>query len=383
MMKDRDLVVKLINDRMRYQPLFVRRYRERIFKIIEKTNEKIDPSSTIGIEQKKSILADFMDYLFNKDARVLNDFLEPKRLVVENNDLKKKYILVKSCEILGNVPIRDEENNLYLDAWVYKKACVFVRAKLLVSGIVVKNVNVINSFLLKTTPPSCQDLISNYVYSYHLDMKVIDVASILASTLYTSDSLIRKFNNYRYELGFYDYFEKYILKDFIEKLKETKKVLINPLYPRQKKGKDPSTDRVLREAIKELFSNERGDEKEANARLLEKAEILEKLPPLKVAENGILDSLDMSPVNNLGCPDNSSFDDHYHVLIKRIFAKMSNDARGKEMVEVLCLLLKDYKNKEIAETLGMSESSASKKKDAAMKMASRIARELGITLFSL
>lgn len=392
--KDREFVSNLIKDRERFQPVFVRRFRDRVFKIIDLTNKKIDPSAPLSIEKKYSLLNDLIDNLFTKEARQFNDFLLGKRLVVKDKK-DSKYVLVDFSEIYGDQPKTDEEGHPTLESWVYVKACIFVRTKLLVTGLVSRNINVIRSFLLKTNAPSCQPIINSLLFSYKIDViKPQDVANDLAADLLKDDSLLEIISEYRYGIDFYDYVRKYLLRGYMNKMyKDLSYIIQNPIRPETKK-----IHRVLREELKDLYSLKdllpddveenpklkevlKGvgyayDLKEANRRRMELKEIENTLPDEKIDEREILSySDDLSWVPG----DEVETDLDYAMMLNKVFERMSRTAEGREQVEVLKLRhLKDMRGKDVAAIKGVSESKISKLDAKAKEVAREIAIELNI-----
>ena len=390
--KDREFVSNLIKDRERFQPVFVRRFRDRVFKIIDLTNKKIDPSAPLSIEQKYSLLNDLIDNLFTKEARQLNDFLIGKRLVVKDKK-DSKYVLVDFSEIYGDQPKTDEEGHPTLESWVYVKACIFVRTKLLVTGLVSRNINVIRSFLLKTNAPSCQPIINSLLFSYKIDViKPQDVANDLAADLLKDDSLLEIISEYRYGIDFYDYVRKYLLRGYMHKMyKDLSYIIQNPIRPETKK-----IHRGLREELKDLYSLKdllpddveenpklkevlKGvgytyDLKEANRRRMELKEIEYTLPAEKIDEREILSySDDLSWVPG----DEVEIDLDYAMMLNKVFERMSRTAKEREEVEILKMRhLKNMRVKDVAAIKGVSESKISKLDAKAKETARDIAIEL-------
>lgn len=395
--KDREFISNLIKDRERFQPVFVRRFRDRVFKIIDLTNKKIDPSAPLSIEKKYSLLNDLIDNLFTKETHQLNDFLIGKRLVVEDKK-DNKYVLVNFSEIYGDLPKTDEEDHPTLECWVYVKACIFVRTKLLVTGLVSRNINVIRSFLLKTNAPSCQPIISDLLFDYKIvDIKPRDVGNDIASDLFKNDSLLRIISNYRYETDFYGYVKRYLLIGYISgHYKELIGKVQNPIYIKKKKNHDPSSDRVLREDLKDLYGLKdllpdnveevpklkevlKGTEysydlKEANRRRMELKEIEYTLPDFKINKSSIVSySDDLSWVPG----DEVEEDVDYAWMLKMVFERMSRTAKGREQVEILKMRhLQKIRGKEVAAIMGVSESKISKLDAKAKEVARDIAIEL-------
>jgi len=398
--KDREFVSNLIKDRERFQPVFVRRFRDRVFKIIDLTNKKIDPSVPLSIEKKYSLLNDLIDNLFTKEAHQLNDFLIGKRLDVKNKK-DNKYVLVDFSEIYGDLPKTDEEGHPTLESWVYVKACIFVRTKLLVTGLLSRNINVIRSFLLKTNAPSCQPIISSLLFFYEIDdIKPLDMANDIAGDLFKNNSpLLKTISNYRYETDFYKYVKKYLLRNYIYRnYKDQIKRILNPVYPETKKNQDPSSDRVLREELKELYGLKdllpgdaeavpelkevpRGtgyayDQKDADRRRIELQEIEYTLPDEDIKKSDILSySDDLSWVPG----DEVEEDVDYAWMLKMVFDRMSRTAKGREQVEILKMRhLQKIRGKEVAAIMGVSESNISKLDAKAKEVAREIAIELNL-----
>lgn len=394
--KDREFVSNLIKDRERFQPVFVRRFRDRVFKIIDLTNKKIDPSAPLSIEQKYSLLNDLIDNLFTKEAHQLNDYLIGKHLDVKDKK-DNKYILVDFSEIYGDLPKTDEEDHPTLECWVYVKACIFVRTKLLVTGLLSRNINVIESFLLKTTAPSCQGIIRSFLFVNEIDgINPRDVANDIAGDLFKNDSpLLKTISNYRYEGDFYKYVRKCLLENYIlSHYKEPDADEINnPVYPKKKKNRDPSSDRVLREDLKDLYglndplpndaedvpikgTGHEIDQKEANRRRMELQEIEYTLPDLKIKKSSIVSySDDLSWVPG----DEVEEDVDYAWMLKMVFERMSRTAKGREQVEYLKMRhLQKIRGKEVAAIMGVSESKISKLDAKAKEVAREIAIELNI-----
>lgn len=390
--KDREFVSNLIKDRERFQLVFVRRFRDRVFKIIDLTNKKIDSSAPLSIEKKYSLLNDLIDNLFIKEAHQLNDFLIGKRLVVKDKK-DSKYVLVDFSEIYGDQPKTDEEGHPTLESWVYVKACIFVRTKLLVTGLLSRNINVIENFLLKTTAPSCQGIIRSLLFVYEIDdIKPRDVANDIAGDLFKNDSpLLKTISNYRYEGDFYKYVRKCLKNYILSHYKEPIDEINNPVYPKKKKNRDPSSDRVLREDLKDLYglndplpndaedvpikgTGHEIDQKKANRRRMELQEIEYTLPDLKIKKSSIVSySDDLSWVPG----DEVEEDVDYAWMLKMVFERMSRTAKGREQVEILKMRhLQKIRGKEVAAIMGVSESKISKLDAKAKEVARDIAIEL-------
>lgn len=398
--KDREFISNLIKDRERFQPVFVRRFRDRVFKIIDLINKKIDSSAPLSIEKKYSLLNDLIDNLFTKEAHQLNDFLIGKRLVVKDKK-DSKYVLVDFSEIYGDQPKTDEEGHPTLESWVYVKACIFVRTKLLVTGLLSRNINVIRSFLLKTNAPSCQPIISSLLFFYGIDdIKPLDMANDIAGDLFKKNSpLLKTISNYRYEADFYKYVKKFLLRNYIYRnYKDQIKRILNPVYPETKKNQDPSSDRVLREELKDLYGLKdllpgdaeavpelkevpRGtgyayDQKDADRRRIELQEIEYTLPDEDIKKSDILSySDDLSWVPG----DEVEEDVDYAWMLKMVFERMSRTAKGREQVEILKMRhLQKIRGKEVAAIMGVSESNISKLDAKAKEVAREIAIELNL-----
>jgi len=397
--KDREFISNLIKDRERFQPVFVRRFRDRVFKIIDLTNKKIDPSAPLSIEKKYSLLNDLIDNLFTKEARQLNEYLAGKHLNKENKK-DDKYVLVDFSEIYGEMPKTDEEKHPTLEYWVYAKACIFVRTKLLVTGLLSRNINVIKSFLLNSDAPSCQPIIRDLLFNYKIvDIKPRDVGNDIAGDLFKNDSrLLKTISNYRYEGDFYEYVREYHLKKYIiSHYKELIGIVLNPIYPKKKKYKDPSSDRVLREELIDLYGLKdllpdnveevpklkevlKGTEysydlKEANRRRMELKEIEYTLPDVVIKKSSILSySEDLSRVSGYAVEVEADLD--YAMMLKMVFERMSRTAKGRELVEILKMRhLQKIRGKEVAAIMGVSESKISKLDAKAKEVARDIAIE--------
>lgn len=378
--KDRDLVIKLITDREKYQPLFVRRFRERIYQTIDSKNEKLDKHSVISVEQKKSLLNDFLDFLYLKDARNLRAYLKPERLKMQNNGEERiSFTLTSSSSISNDLEKKDQKTYPSLDKWVDEKSGKFINSKLIIKGILEKNANVIESFVIKTSYPSCFSIISGMVWEFKdkTIMEPNDVAQEFALALLKDEQLRNRFKEYRYEMEFYEYFKLFIFRDFFKKV--CLKKIINPVYPSGIIAKERQ-DEVI-----ESISIETGMGKDEVIKLSKKSDF-SSIPPQKVIPQEITDSInERITLSEYDYRSSKKFDDeHYQYLIERVFGMMSQSASGRKQVEILKTLQfyqgsgMELKDKEIAEILGMSVSDFSKKKKKAQKEAKRTAQKLGI-----
>ena len=390
--KDREFVTHLIADREKYQPTFVRRFREMIFMIIDGTNQKIGPTATLSIEQKKSILNAFLDYLYNKDARILADFLNPKRLNIDKKGKYKdnKYSLVPSSQILGNMPKVDEEGIPFLHTWVYEQSCIFIRTKILVNGVVERNEKVISAFISKEGPLSCFPIISGMVWDYKGKtlMQDVDVAQELAIALLQDEHIRNKFKDYRYEIEFYSYFKSNIFEGFFRKI--CLKKIDNPIYFSSKNRENLEMQEI------ERLSIELGKSEEDILKILENEKKKRKyhfkgdhytIAPFKVIKGNLTDEINDNLLTPSEYNDSSSIkydEEHYQYLIERVFRKMSQTPAGRKQVEILRVLQINQsseikkKDKEIAEYFGMSAPNFSKEKTKAQKAAKQEAKKLGI-----
>lgn len=346
--RDKRLVESLISSKK--IDAFVRRYREVIFDIIDKQMKKIDSSATLTLAKKGQLMSNFIDNLLTNDAKLLQNYLHPKRLRANNTDT---------------------ENRPSLDVWIHQQCVRFFSAKLIIDGIFSLNINVIKTFFFSKGRPGCREIFSGWIFtnkvfsgSYEEQEEFIDnTIQTFVNKLYDTMKMffkeeaeirdgIRKrhskhkdyeysaltsLKNYRFEGDFYSYFSEFVVAPYL------------------RKEFFPSTPEIF--SIDHIRDN---GENEENGR------------PLEIA----------SP--------NDSFQDYeYRDFLERIFCVMERTQKGREQVEVLKLVFhlatfesrEIRKDKDIAEILNISPRMLTYKKEQALKTAREIAEALNLICY--
>ena len=341
--RDKRLVKSLISSKK--IDAFVRRYREVIFDIIDKQMKKIDSSATLTLAKKGQLMSNFIDNLLTNDAKLLQNYLHPKRLRANNTNT---------------------EDLPSLDVWIHQQCVRFFSAKLIIDGIFSLNINVIKTFFFSKGRPSCREIFSGWIFTnkvffgpYKEQEKFIDdTIQTFVNKLYDTMEMffkeeaeirdgIRKrhskqkdyelsaltsLKNYRFEGDFYSYFRDSVV------------------YPYLSKEFFPTTRKTI--SIDHIRDDgEDGD----NGKQLE-----------------------------IASPNDSSHEYEHRDFLERIFCVMERTQKGREQVEVLKLVFHLVtfesrairKDKDIAEILNISPRMLTYKKEQALKTAREIAEAL-------
>lgn len=326
---------------------FVRRYRGIIFDIIDKQMHKLDSSATLTLARKLQLMSDFIDNLLANNSKLLQNYLHPKRLRTNNTNA---------------------EDLPSLDVWIHQQCVRFFNAKLIIDGILSKNINVIKTFFFSEARPGCREMFSKWICINHvfegdnpsLQNFIDDVIREYVNVLYVDIekdakeqleisagerqrrrkqkdheySALTSLKSYRFEGDFYSYFRDSVVHPY----------LVKKFFPTTPKIVSIDNDR------------ENGD----NRKQLE-----------------------------IVSPNDSYLEYEYRDFLERIFGVMERTAKGREQVEVLKLVFhlvtfdnRDIrKDKDIAEILNISPRMLTYKKDQALKTAQKIAEALNLEFY--
>lgn len=409
--RDKRLVESLISSKK--TDAFVRRYREVIFDIIDKQMKKIDSSATLTLAKKGQLMSNFIDNLLTNDAKLLQNYLHPKRLRANNTDT---------------------EDLPFLDDWIHRQCVHFFSAKLIIDGIFSLNINVIKTFFFSKGRPGCREIFSGWIFenkifsgSYKQQEKFIDntihtFVNELCATMEKfhkeeaeirngtrkrhskqknhEHSTLTSIRNYRYEKKFYPYFRDYVVHPYLEKkfFKPSIKTsslhewLLQLSYFPKSPTRDlaeniisntfPEFTRKNYEKICQLLSCTKEDLKKA-IRLLSKLGLKSgSADVVTVSIDDDRDDRENGKPTEIGSPDDSFREYEYRDSLKRIFCVMERTSRGRRQAKILKLVfhIDSYKNtaveteKEIARILNISPRMLTYEKQQALKTANKIAK---------
>ena len=222
---------------------------------------------------------------------------------------------------------------------------------------------------------------------------VLRITQEFESDLFNKKSLRNQFQNFRYKKEFYSYFKLWILTPYLRAKFFPKAP--NPIIPRKKKDKDPTTDIVLNEEIDSLYPDKKGKDSPrlSDKKKMEKDELLEKISvERRIKVSHLLTSIDVPEESNvalnLKSPDDISSHIEHREMVEKIFRVMSRTPSGQKQVEVLkYLFLEKYEvggfvptDKEIAKVLNISVGNLRTIKNRALETAREIAEILGLEL---
>ena len=351
---------------------FVRKYREIILDIIDKQMYKIDSSATLTLARKVQLMNDFIENLLANDSRLLQNYLHPKRLRTHNTNA-------------GDLPS--------LDVWIHQQCVRFFNAKLIVDGILSKNINVIKTFFFSKERPGCREMFSKWICINHVfegdnpslqnfidkvireyvNVLYVDIDKDAKEQLEISAgerqrrrkqkdyeySALTSLKSYRFEGDFYSYFRDSVVHPYLKR-----KFLSKPT--------------PIRPSIDDIYNGENED----------------TIKPLK--PNPIILSIDDKGENGdnrkqieIVSPDDSFQEYEYREFLERIFSIMERTAKGREQVDVLKLVfhLVNFedcdirKDQDIAKVLNISPRMLNYKKEQALKTARNIAEALGLKFY--
>jgi len=468
--RDKRLVESLISSKK--IDAFVRRYREVIFDIIDKQMKKIDSSATLTLARKGQLMSNFIDNLLTNDAKLLQNYLHPKRLRANN----------------------DTEDFPSLDGWIHLQCVRFFNAKLIIDGILSKNSNAIKTFFFSEERPGCREMFSKWIRIYHvfegdntslqdfIDGVIKDFVNVLCVDIDkdakeqleitagkrprrriqkdSEYSALTSLKNYRFEGDFYTYFRNsvihpYLIKSFFKpKLiidgilskninviktfffsKErpgcremfSKWICTNHVFEGDNASLQNFIDGEIREYVNVLFVDIDKYAKEQleisagerQRRRKQKDYEYSALTSLKSFRfegdfyayfrdsvvhpylakkffhpNSKLVSIDIVRDNGenskqleIASPNDSFHEYEYRDFLERIFCVMERTQKGREQVEVLKLVFhlvtfeshEIKKDKDIAEILNISPRMLTYKKEQALKTAREIAKTLDLS----
>lgn len=231
--KDLKLVKRFVNNPDAFYGQFKERIRGKVYEIIEgevanlnesrrkkKSGDKQKPIE-ISNDEKNSILRDFIDHILkkkNKDRGYnIYSWLYPKGYAIIDDDSEEDTY---SVELSVNIPQNATPiNRPTLDTWIETMRLYF-QAKVIVNGILVKNTDILDAFIMGNKEPNLKELISQKIYDYRLKVSINDIAKDLAADLIYESAAYKTLLNFRFETPIITYFKDYVLRDYFKKFKD-------------------------------------------------------------------------------------------------------------------------------------------------------------------